>query len=35
MAHWATVIGFVVVMFMVIRLLDELFQEIKAIFLFQ
>jgi stage III sporulation protein AC len=35
MAHWATVIGFVVVMFMVIRLLDELFQEIKTIFLFQ
>ncbi|GFR36774.1 stage III sporulation protein AC [Insulibacter thermoxylanivorax] len=35
MAHWATVIGFVVVMFMVIRLLDELFQRIKTIFLFQ
>lgn len=35
MAHWATVIGFVVVMFMVIRLLDKLFQEIKTIFLFQ
>jgi stage III sporulation protein AC len=35
MAHWATVIGFVVVMFMVIRLLDQLFQEIKTIFLFQ
>lgn len=34
-AHWATVIGFVVVLFMVIRLLDELFQEIKTIFLFQ
>jgi stage III sporulation protein AC len=35
MAHWATVIGFVVVMFMVIRLLDQLFQEIRTIFLFQ
>lgn len=35
MAHWATVIGFVVVMFMVLRLLDKLFQEIKTIFLFQ
>jgi len=28
-------IGFVVVLFMVIRLLDNLFQEIKSIFLFQ
>ncbi len=35
MAHWVTVIGFVVVLFMVIRLLDDLFQEIKTIFLFQ
>lgn len=35
MAHWATVIGFVVVLFMVIRLLNDLFQEIKTIFLFQ
>jgi len=35
MAHWVTLIGFVVVLFMVIRLLDELFQEIKTIFLFQ
>ncbi|MNJ41770.1 stage III sporulation protein AC [Paenibacillus fonticola] len=35
MAHWVTVIGFVVVLFMVIRLLDNLFQEIKSIFLFQ
>lgn len=35
MAHWVTVIGFVVVLFMVIRLLDELFREIKTIFLFQ
>ncbi|UHA72871.1 stage III sporulation protein AC [Paenibacillus sp. 481] len=35
MAHWVTVIGFVVVLFMVVRLLDNLFQEIKAIFLFQ
>lgn len=35
MAHWVTLIGFVVVLFMVIRLLDHLFQEIKTIFLFQ
>ncbi|MBB3154523.1 stage III sporulation protein AC [Paenibacillus endophyticus] len=35
MAHWVTVIGFVVVLFMVVRLLNELFQEIKSIFLFQ
>ena len=34
-AHWATVIGFIVVLFMVIRLLDDLFREIKTIFLFQ
>lgn len=35
MAHWVTLIGFVVVLFMVIRLLDDLFREIKSIFLFQ
>jgi len=34
-AHWVTLIGFVVVLFMVIRKLDSLFQEIKTIFLFQ
>lgn len=35
MAHWVTVIGFIIVLFMVIRLLDQLFSEIKTIFLFQ
>lgn len=35
MAHWVTLIGFVVVLFMVVHLLDTLFKEIKAIFLFQ
>lgn len=35
MAHWVTLIGFVVVLFMVINLLNDLFQEIKTIFLFQ
>lgn len=34
-ATWVTLIGFVVVLFMVIRKLDQLFQEIKTIFLFQ
>lgn len=35
MAHWVTLIGFVIVMFMVVRLLDSLFKEIRSIFLFQ
>ena len=35
MAHWVTLIGFVVVLFMVVRMLNDLFQEIKSIFLFQ
>ncbi|MFD1955863.1 stage III sporulation protein AC [Paenibacillus thailandensis] len=35
MAHWVTLIGFVVVLFMVIRMLADLFQEIRTIFLFQ
>lgn len=35
MAHWVTLIGFVVVLFMVVRMLDSLFQQIKTIFLFQ
>lgn len=35
MAHWVTLIGFIVVLFMVIRLLDQLLREIKTIFLFQ
>ncbi|MDF2937563.1 MAG: spoIIIAC [Paenibacillaceae bacterium] len=35
MAHWVTLIGFVVVLFMVVGMLSELFQEIKTIFLFQ
>ena len=35
MAHWVTLIGFVVVLFMVIRLLDQLFSQIKTIFLFK
>ncbi|WP_379128789.1 stage III sporulation protein AC [Paenibacillus sp. sgz500958] len=34
-AHWVTIVGFIVVLFMVIRMLDGLLQEIKSIFLFQ
>jgi stage III sporulation protein AC len=34
-AHWVTLIGFVFVLFMVITLLDDLFQKIKGVFLFQ
>jgi stage III sporulation protein AC len=35
MAQWVTLIGFVVVMFMVVHMLNDLFKEIKTIFLFQ
>jgi stage III sporulation protein AC len=35
MAHLVTLIGFIVVLFMVVRMLNDLFQEIKTIFLFQ
>ncbi|MBC8079595.1 MAG: stage III sporulation protein AC [Gorillibacterium sp.] len=35
MAHWVTLIGFVVVLFMVVNMLSTLFREIKTIFLFQ
>lgn len=34
-AQWATLIGFIIVLFMVIRMLDDLLTEIKTIFLFQ
>jgi stage III sporulation protein AC len=35
MAQYVTLIGFVVVMVMVIHMLNDLFKEIKTIFLFQ
>lgn len=35
MAHWVTVIGFVIVLFMVVGMIDELLKEIREIFLFQ
>ncbi|REE70637.1 stage III sporulation protein AC [Paenibacillus taihuensis] len=34
-AHWATLVGFIIVLFMILRLLGDLFQEIKTTFLFQ
>ncbi|WLD92000.1 stage III sporulation protein AC [Alkalihalobacillus sp. AL-G] len=34
-AHWITLIGFVIVLFMVITLLEDLFQQIRSVFLFQ
>ncbi|HEU5141175.1 MAG TPA: stage III sporulation protein AC [Bacillales bacterium] len=32
-AHWVTLIGFVVVLYMVATLLSDLFEKIKAVFL--
>jgi stage III sporulation protein AC len=32
-AHWVTLLGFVIVLFMIIRLLSDLFREMKAMFL--
>ncbi len=34
-AHWVTLIGFVVVLYMVASIVDNLFQKIKGVFLFQ
>lgn len=34
-AHWATLIGIILVLFMVISKLDELFNEIQRVFLSQ
>jgi stage III sporulation protein AC len=33
-AHWVTLIGFIVVLFMVAMLIRDLFQTIKNVFLF-
>ncbi len=33
-AHWVTLIGFIVVLFMVASLVNDLFREIKNVFLF-
>jgi stage III sporulation protein AC len=34
-AHWVTLIGFIIVLFIVITILDDLFHKIKGVFLFQ
>ncbi|KWX89458.1 stage III sporulation protein AC [Paenibacillus riograndensis] len=34
-AHWVTIVGFIIVLFMVIRMLEGLIQKITTIFLFQ
>lgn len=34
-AHWVTLIGFIVVLYMVASLINELFQTIKNVFLFK
>lgn len=34
-AHWVTLIGFIFVLYMVATVIDELFQKIKSVFLFQ
>ncbi|GGD21268.1 stage III sporulation protein AC [Pontibacillus chungwhensis BH030062] len=34
-AHWATLVGFIIVLFIVMDGLQELFQQIKSVFLFQ
>ncbi|MDN4074707.1 MULTISPECIES: stage III sporulation protein AC [Fictibacillus] len=34
-AHWVTLLGFIVALFIVISLLSDLFQKVKGVFLFQ
>ncbi|MFA8438827.1 stage III sporulation protein AC [Pueribacillus sp. YX66] len=34
-AHWVTLIGFIVVLFIVITILDDLFHKIRGVFLFR
>jgi stage III sporulation protein AC len=34
-AQWVTLIGFVVVLYMVASVVDDLFQKIRGVFLFQ
>ena len=33
-AHWVTLIGFIVILFMVATFINDLFQEIQRVFLF-
>ncbi|WP_232696087.1 stage III sporulation protein AC [Brevibacillus daliensis] len=34
MAHWSTLLGFIIVLFMVVSYLGDLFTEVKRVFLF-
>ncbi len=34
-ANWVTLIGFIYILFMVASIVEDLFQKIKAVFLFQ
>lgn len=34
-AHWVTLIGFIIVLYMVATFVNDLFQEIKRVFLFK
>ncbi|GAB7386821.1 stage III sporulation protein AC [Bacillaceae bacterium] len=34
-AHWVTLVGFIVVLYMVAAFIGDLFQEIKRVFLFK
>ncbi|MFN2745383.1 MULTISPECIES: stage III sporulation protein AC [Bacillus] len=34
-AQWVTLLGFIYILFMVATVVDDLFQKIKAVFLFQ
>lgn len=34
-AHWATLVGFIIVLFMVSSYIHDLFKEIQRVFLFQ
>ncbi|MBB5173081.1 stage III sporulation protein AC [Texcoconibacillus texcoconensis] len=34
-AHWVTLLAFVIVLYMVVNVVDDLFQTIRSVFLFQ
>ncbi|WP_070120710.1 stage III sporulation protein AC [Bacillus marinisedimentorum] len=34
-AHWVTLFGFIVVLYMVANIISDLFQKIQSVFLFQ
>lgn len=35
LAHWATLVGFIIVLLVVLDSLAELFQQIRSVFMFQ